>query len=90
MASKLKKAEYKAKRLLKHKRSMSFKIEDAKSLKDFLVEWGMSEGDAKKTALRIVFDIDDFSEFNAKTSTADMRPLTKLMDAMQGAIRPNY
>ena len=48
MASKLKKQNTKQSAYLNTSAVCHFKIEDAKSLKDFLVEWGMSEGDAKR------------------------------------------
>ena len=47
-------------------------IKRAKQIKTFLVSWGMTEGEAKKTALRIAFNVNleclDFSDPDDKSS----------------------
>lgn len=65
---------------------MREKIGQAKEMQAFLVDWGMSEGDAKRTALRIIFKLEDVPDCNGKQIVSDICPLIKLTNQICDSI----
>lgn len=61
-------------------------ITKARKLKDFFVEWGMNERDAKKTALQIVFQINEIADIDNPdfTSREESKKMAKSLFALAG------
>lgn len=61
---------------------MQEKIKDAKEFQMFLVDWGMSEDDAKKTVLAVIFDVKDCYSFKS-----DKTDIIHTLESIEKAIK---